>query len=118
MKFYELDAGQRFEYEGEIYTKINHVLSHHEQSGEKQLIRRSAEVSLVGGAGPTTPAAPAPKKELDQDLVLAAFDTFYNHCLQCVLDMAGKVDPQTLAEADNSLKQARQHFIDTIISER
>jgi len=114
MKFHEIAVGQRFEFEGEIYIKTSNVLSHHEQSGKSRFLRRSAEVSVLGDAAPATPATPAPKKELDQDLVLEAFETFYSHCSQYVLAMAGKIDPQTLAEADHSLKQARQDFIDSI----
>ena len=111
MKFFQLAIGQRFEFEGQVYIKTTALLANHEQSGRKRMIRRSANVTVLGtGTAVAAPVAKAPQLEESSD-VLTAFDAFYSHCLQCVLDMAAQADPQTLEQVNASLKEARRRFI-------
>jgi hypothetical protein len=117
MKFFQLAIGQRFEFEGEVYVKTTHLLACHEQSGRKRMIRRAANVAVRGVANSMEQTVQTVTQEAENpNSVLIAFDAFYSHCLQCVLDMATQVDPQTLDQVNVSLKEARRRFIASIQS--
>ncbi len=75
MKFSQLLVGQRFEFEGLLYTKVGPVTAREERSGRQRMIPRSGEVSLLGVAPLTPPTAPA--TILDTDRVRAAINRYH-----------------------------------------
>jgi hypothetical protein len=79
MKFQQLPMGTRFEYEGVVYCKIGPVSATAEQGGSR-LIPRHAELRPLDGAVPAAPAKPV--RQLDESVVLAAFETFFAVCLR------------------------------------
>ena len=50
MRFTQLKTGQRFSFEGKRYAKTGPLTASEEESGENRMIRRSAEVTPLGGA--------------------------------------------------------------------
>lgn len=60
MRFHQLSIGQRFRFEGETYVKINTLVASCERTSHHRVIRRSAEVALLGAdqssAGQDVPA--------------------------------------------------------------
>ncbi len=54
MRFPQVKIGQQFEYQGKRYTKTGPLTASEEGTGASAMIRRSAEVLLVGGAEPGT----------------------------------------------------------------
>lgn len=88
MKFSQLPVGQRFEYEGLLYTKVGPLTAREERSGRQRMIPRSVEVSLPG-VGPLAPPT-ARTMPLDAERVRAAIDRYHAAAEQAVA--AG--DPQ------------------------
>ncbi|MCB1736711.1 MAG: hypothetical protein KDI42_01170 [Gammaproteobacteria bacterium] len=56
MKFLQLGLGERFEYEGAVYTKSSPMLATRDGDGGSRAIARSADVLPLGRDVPTTPA--------------------------------------------------------------
>jgi hypothetical protein len=112
MKFHQLREGQRFEFEGEIYVKVNQLRACHAGSGRYRVIRRSATVE------PLPAAVPADDLEAVSGLPVAdvstAFDVFYHRCRQCLEVFAARPDSRSLETAYDDLEAARQRFLDTL----
>lgn len=104
MRFHQLRIGDRFRWEGELYTKHNALLAVHAASGRQQLIKRSAAVEPC----PSEPAGAPARREFPAAAVLAAFDAFYDECRQL---LAGCGSDRQL---DARLEQARQAFLDRL----
>lgn len=93
MKFPQLGIGERFEYEGEVYTKTSPVVAHR-ASGESRMIPRSASVRPLGrdaapAAAPVGPLAlfhagvraliaELPLDEARRDAALARVDALHD----------------------------------------
>lgn len=75
MKFSQVPVGQRFEFQGDVYTKTGPVTARDDRSGRSRMIPRSGEVSLLGAGA----AAPVPLRSagLDPERVRAAVDRYH-----------------------------------------
>ncbi|BAZ93141.1 P pilus assembly protein [Thiohalobacter thiocyanaticus] len=104
MRFHQLRIGDRFRFEGELYTKHNALLAVHATSGRQQLIKRSAAVEPCP---PETAGTPA-RREVPAAAVLAAFDAFYAQCRQLLAECGNDV------QLDARLEQARRAFLDRL----
>ncbi len=51
MRFPHVAVGQRFSYQGKLYTKTGPLTASEESTGERRLIPKATEVSLVDGLG-------------------------------------------------------------------
>jgi hypothetical protein len=114
MKFHELAVGQRFEMQGETFVKVSPLVAIHEQSDTRRLIRRSADVRLLGEAAAKSRAA-SPDR-LPAGRVVAAFETFYARCLQSLDDVAPRLGQPTLASLRGQIEEARRQFLDSLES--
>ena len=110
MRFHQLGVGQTFRLEGQTYTKLDSLMAVHAGSGQRRLIKRSAEVEPLPEDSDPTPAAPA-SDALSTATVLAAFDTFYQQCRELLLDTSA---PAREAELNAQLERARQDFLDRL----
>jgi hypothetical protein len=110
MKFHQVREGERFEFEGETYTKIDRLKARHEASGRHRIVRRSATVrSLIT----TLPAdAATPVRRLSGAEVSAAFEVFYRRCRHCLAELAP--DSGALERAYDDLDAARRRFLGTL----
>lgn len=76
MKFPQLKIGERFVYQGEIYTKNGPLTAIHAASGKQKMLNRSVTVELAGAGD----IAPSPKKKVDSvaafyELVMESIDS-------------------------------------------
>ncbi|MEJ2693505.1 MAG: polysulfide reductase chain A [Candidatus Thiodiazotropha sp.] len=51
MRFPQVAIGQRFTFQGRQYTKTGPLTASEEHTGKQRLLARSAEVTLIDGAG-------------------------------------------------------------------
>lgn len=107
MRFHQLGAGQQFRFEGETYSKLDSLMAVHAGSGQRRLIKRSAEVEPCRDETDTAAAAPT-RDALPTATVLAAFDAFHEQCRALLADAA---DPTRQDELNARLEQARQDFL-------
>jgi hypothetical protein len=75
MKFSQAPVGQRFEFEGQVYTKTGPITARDDRSGRSRMIPRSGEISLLGVA--VTAPVPAGPAALDPARVRAAVDRYH-----------------------------------------
>jgi hypothetical protein len=108
MRFHQLAIGERFEFEGATYVKIKALTALSEAGGGERFIRRSAEVRVVAGSGQS---APGGVRVLQPDVVLQAFDAFYDHCVQCIEAARSDGFESAAAQPQCDLAQARQRFL-------
>ena len=107
MRFHQLGIGQQFRFEGETYTKLDSLMAVHAGSGQRRLIKRSAEVASSQDEADTATAVPA-RDELPTATVLAAFDAFYEQCRELLVDTTAAARQN---ELNARLEQARQDFL-------
>lgn len=112
MKFQQLPEGQRFEFEGEIYIKVDQLKARHAASGRHRFIRRSAAVKSLAVAMPNHAVTQACRLPVAE--VSAAFDVFYRCCRQCLEELAVRPDTRALKTVYGDLESARQRFLDTL----
>lgn len=110
MKFHQVAVGQRFEFEGKVYVKSRPLTAIHEASGQTQMIRRSANVTLPG----ERVAEPSAPQVLEAEAVRAAFEDFYAHCVACLQDMETEQNAKTLSAAHSRIERARKEFLETL----
>ena len=110
MKFHQVREGERFEFEGETYTKIDRLKARHEASGRHRIVRRSATVRSLTTAQPAD--AGASVRRLTGAEVSAAFDVFYRRCRHCLAELA--LDTGSLETAYDDLDAARRRFLATL----
>lgn len=77
-RFSQLAVGQRFELDGEDWTKVSPLLARSEATGRQKMIPRSAAVTPAGSTA-ATPAEPAPA--LEPAAVRAALQAHHGRCL-------------------------------------
>lgn len=100
MKFPLLPVGQRFAFEGEIYTKAGPMTARRERDGGQRLIPRSAAVApaeSLGAASPPASGALGPAARTGAVACSAALDA-YEAALRGGLaaldaDLPGRLDP-------------------------
>lgn len=107
MRFHQLGIGQNFRLEDETYTKLDTLMAAHAGSGQRRLIKRSAEVTPCQNETGITASVPA-RDELPAATVLAAFDAFYGQCRELLGDCGNDARRREALEAE--LEQARRTF--------
>lgn len=75
MKFYQLNIGERFSYQGETYIKASPVLASNEATGEQCFMRRADSVQSVATEEIQKPAYDK-KAMTDARQLLTRIDTF------------------------------------------
>ena len=117
MKLFELAIGQRFEHQGQIYTKTTPMIAV-DDSGKQIFIRRSAEVKLVVGEGtPSFPSIGAESQTIEIATVLETFDRFFNECKLYLDAISAENAVETREQAQNHLETAREQFIQDVSTE-
>ena len=86
MKFTQIPLGTRFEFEGKLFSKTGPMTATAEDGSGQRLIPRYAVLKPADGCTPA--AEKAPVKQLDEALVIAAFDSFHGSCLRLVDDFS------------------------------
>lgn len=112
MKFHQVREGQRFEFESEIYVKVDQLKASHAGSGRHRIIRRSAAVKSLAVAIPSD--AVEHLCRLPGAQISTAFDVFYRRCRQCLEECAARPDTRSLETVYGDLEAARQRFLDTL----
>lgn len=110
MRFHQLRIGQSFRFQGETYTKQDTLMSVHAGSGQRRLIKRSAEIEPLQDEPDPAPTASA-GDALSSAAVLAAFEAFYEQCRELLLDSSA---PARRDELNARLERARQDFLDRL----
>jgi hypothetical protein len=76
MKFHQLQTGQRFLYQEQVYIKVSPVIARHEESGEQKFLRRADSVQQL--AEESLPAeATSMRKNIEIKKVTKLFDDFF-----------------------------------------
>ena len=103
-KFPSLAIGQRFLFRGAYYVKVSPLLARAEDSGQSQMIPRSAQVDLLD-APPAGADTPEP--------IQAAVDDLHSAALDCLEELANisAAPPQALAHARKQLDVARRRVL-------
>ncbi len=96
MKFPQLAIGQRFQYEGGVYTKTGPLLAHAEESGRSRLIPRCAEVMPLAPGAPA--AVPRHTAALDPESVRRAFAAYEAAARDCLREASPGRAQARLAE--------------------
>ena len=104
MKFYQVETGQRFLYQDQVYIKVSPVIARLEQSGEQKFLRRADSVQLV--ADECLPSATTGlRKNIEVKKVSGLFDDFYNQCISII---NAELDALPAANRDRVLAQIQQ----------
>lgn len=104
-KFHQLRPGQRFQWQGETYEKINPLLARSLESGTQRLIPRSTAVTPLDGA--TVPTAEPPPA--DPQAVRRAFEDYHRSSLRWLEQQDGS--EEKLNQAREALVRARQRVL-------
>ncbi len=111
MKFMDLDMGQQFELEGEIFVRTGPLVASHAESGKQRFMARYMMVKPVG----TVPSEVARKQEmLSSDRVNRALENYHGHCLNLLRQLEAELTPDRLSSIRAQLDQARQAFLDSL----
>ena len=100
MKLQHLAIGDRFEYQGKIFVKTGPLTASSEAGGQ-QIIPRYAVLTPLNP--PPREEKPGLRRKLEEKLVLAAFEDFYQAC-------STLVDNSALP----ALVEARERFLDRV----
>lgn len=107
MKFHQLRPGQRFQWQGETYEKINPLLARNLDGGGQRLIPRSTSVNVSEGDLPTPPATAA--RTMDLREIRRAFEDYHHSSLHWLERLDGA--EETTAQARDALERARERFL-------
>ena len=114
MKLFELAIGQRFEHQGQIYTKTTPMIAV-DDSGKQVFIRRSAEVKLVVCEEiPSFASIGEESQTIEIATVLESFDRFFHECKHYLDAVSAENAADTREQAQKNLETARQKFIDDL----
>lgn len=105
-KFHQLRPGQRFQWQGESYEKINPLLARSLGSGAQRLIPRSTLVVALDGAPAAPTAVPSP---VDLPAARRAFEDYHHSSLHWLEQQDGS--DKRLNQARDALAQARQRVL-------
>lgn len=111
MKFMDLDMGQQFELEGEIFVRTGPLVAVHAESGKQRFMARYLVVK-PSGAAPN--AAPRKPDMLSSDTVNKAFEIFHTQCQDILLQLEATLQPDRVNMIRAQLKQARQDFLEAL----
>jgi len=103
-KFTALAIGQRFALRGKYYVKTSPLLARAEDSGQSQVIARSAYVDLLDAAAVS---------QITRGPAHAAVDTLYSAALTCMEELAHScaAPAQALTHAREQLDKAHQRAL-------
>ena len=107
MRFQQLAVGERFEFEGDIYVKVDALIAQVEGSHTRRLIPRYAQLAAPGREASTAAAAEGPPRRE----VTSAFDTFCASCMEIVEELAAGLPPERIASVRARFEAARQAFL-------
>ena len=108
MKFQQLPQGARFEYAGQVYTKVG-PLTAAADNGQTRMIPRFAVLAPADGAAPLPPA---PQGPIPREQVLAALDGYHDACLAWLAQ--AELTPYQAQSLRDRLHAARQRFLDSL----
>lgn len=109
MRFQQLAVGERFEFEGEVYVKVDALIAQIEGGHTRRLIPRYAQLN----AAACEPLEPAERAVANpQRDATAVFDAFYACCLQIVEDLAADLPAERMKAMRSRLEAARQAYLD------
>ena len=109
-KFHQIRPGQRFQWQGETYEKINPLLARNLEGGAQRLIPRSTAVTPLDGV-----AVPAVEPQpVDLQTVRRTFEDYHHSSLRWLEQLDGSEDK--LNQAREALVRARQRVL-TVLGE-
>jgi hypothetical protein len=109
MKFPLLSIGQRFEYQGHVYTKVSPLIARDDHNNARRFFARSADVTLLVETAPAPQAGDA--GSCTADAIVAALDDYHAQCLRCLDDLAHAAAPDAAETARKRLERARRKFL-------
>lgn len=107
MKFKLLSIGQKFEFEGAVYVKTSPLVASDIKTGHNKMIPRYATLTLLDDSG--SKEQPPANTTVETKLVLAAFNDFYEKCIE-LLDSKKLLVPEIKDDFD----VARDAFVATL----
>lgn len=109
MRFQQLAVGERFEFEGEIYVKVDALIAQVEGSHTRRLIPRYAQLNAPGHevSEPKGQTVTDPQREA----ATTAFDAFYARCLQIIEELAVDLPAERVQSVRGSFEAARQAYL-------
>lgn len=116
MKFHQVEIGERFTFNGAIYTKVSPVLASHEMTGEQCFMRRADSVQSCMSDTQHQPGYDK-KAQTDARQLLARIDTFIETSIhtihQSVPDLSGlqkQAIEQVLRARSDDLKKGLKRY--------
>lgn len=106
-KFLSLAVGQRFSWRGRRYVKTSPLLACAEDTGQSQMIPRSALVELAESSAPAPVAAATHPG-------LTALENFHQAALAGVETLAAEATPKTVARVRRELQTAYQRAVKSL----
>lgn len=107
-KFPGLAIGQRFSWRGRRYVKTSPLLACAEDTGESQMIPRSALVELPADAVTAATSRPA------ESSAQAALEMLHQAALTGVESLAAEARPETAARVRRELRAAYQRAVKSL----
>ena len=108
MKFHQLSLGQAFEYQGKQFIKASPIIAWCDESGNQQIVPRSAEVQ-AGHPADAIPREQAPRIPLQHARQVLLKWHFY--CRDCLQSAADNPTADALADVRRQLEQAQARFL-------
>lgn len=108
VKFSQLAVGQRFEFQGQHYTKSSPLLATADSGGAQRMMMRAALVSPLGNQLGNT----VDHKDVAASIALrCAIDDYHASCLHSIEQLASAENHHTLATLRQQLEQARLRLL-------
>jgi hypothetical protein len=108
MKFHQLRPGQRFQWQGETFEKLNPLLACSTESGTQRMVPRSTPVSVLAD-GTATPPPAATRQIPDTQAIGRAFEDYHRSSLYWLERSDGTAE--AVAQAHQALAMARERFL-------
>lgn len=113
MKFFDLQIGQQFEMEGEVYTRTGPLVASHDASGRQRFMARYMVVRPLNS---DTAEAPRKPDMYSSSHVNQAFEIFHGQCLSLLGQLEAELPSDRLGQIRAQLDQARRTFMDALDS--
>lgn len=111
MKFFDLQIGQQFEMEGEVYTRTGPLVASHDVSGRQRFMARYMVVKPLNS---DTAEAPCKPEMYSSSHVNQAFEIFHGQCQNLLEQLEAELPPDRLSNIRVQLDQAHRVFLDTL----
>ena len=112
MKFQQLKIGQKFEYQGNTYVKSSPLLASQVETGEQKLIPRYAAIVVMDAS--LSQENKTVSRQINTDLVQAAFDKFYAEALDALAAAGSQLDKHKLESIQSRLELSRDVFFNEL----